>query len=91
MSFSMDTERQNKFSFLDVEVTCEQGFLHSVYKFGMIYALVYICFCINCDWTKFHTELNFLKKAFRKDDYTKNFIEKCFKKFLDNTPLPRPC
>ena len=25
MSFSMQTERQNKFSFLDIEVICKQG------------------------------------------------------------------
>ena len=67
MSFSMETERKNKFYFLDVEVIGAQGkftttiyrkptfsgvyrnsknFLSSVYKFGMIYTLVYRCFCI---------------------------------------------
>ena len=67
MSFSMETERKNKFSFLDIEVIRAQGkftatiyrkptfsgvysnsksFLSSVYKFGIIYTLVYRCFCI---------------------------------------------
>ena len=62
MSFSMETEKENKLSFLDVEVIREQGkftttiyrkptfsgvysnfesFLPSVYKFGMVYTLVY--------------------------------------------------
>ena len=67
ISFSMETEKENELSFLDIEVICEQGefttticqkptfsgvysnfesFLPSVYKFGMVYTLVYICFCI---------------------------------------------
>ena len=105
MSFSMETERQDKFSFLDIEVICEQGkfstticckptfsgvdsnfgsFLPSVYKFCMVYTLVYKCFHICLDWKKFHAELTFLKKIFCKIGYPENFIDKCFKKCLDN-------
>ena len=36
-------------------------------------------------WTKFHTELTSLKRNFHKNGYPGNFIDKCFKKFLDNT------
>ena len=53
----------------------------------MVYTLVYRCFRICSDWTKFHAELTFLKKTFRKNGYPKNFIDKCFKKFLDNIHL----
>ena len=88
MSFSMETEKENKLSFLDVEVIREQGkftttvyrkptfsgvysnfesFLPSVYKFGMVYTLVYRCFRISSNWTQFHTELTFLKGIFRKN------------------------
>ena len=108
MSFSMETERKNKFSFLDIEVIREQGkfsstiyrkrtfscvysnfksFLPSVYKSGMVYTMVYRCFCICSDWIKFHAEFTFLKKIFRKNGYLENFIGKCFKKFLDNIHL----
>ena len=111
MSFSIETERQNKFSFLDIEVIRQQGkfsitihrkptstgvysnfesFLPSIYKFGMVYALVYRCFRICSDWKKLqknHAELTFLKKIFRKNGYPENFINKCFKKFLDNLHL----
>ena len=108
MSFSMQTEKQNKFSFLDIEVIREQGkfsttiyrkptfsgvycnfesFLPSVYKFGMVYTLVHRCFRICSDWTNFHAELTFLKKIFRKNGYTESFIDKCFKKFLDDIHL----
>ena len=108
MSFSMETEKENKLSFLDVEVICEQGnftntvyrkptfsgvysnfesFLPPVYKFGMVYTLVYRCFRISSNWTQFHTELTFLKGIFRKNDYPENFIDKCFKKILNNVNL----
>ena len=108
MSFSMETEKENKLSFLDVEVIREQGkftttiyrkptfsgvysnfesFLPSVYKFGMVYTLVYRCFRICSNWTQFHTELIFLKGIFQKNGYPKNFIDKCFKKFLNNVHL----
>ena len=102
MSLSMETEKENKLSFLDVEVICEQGkfittvsgvysnfesFLLSVYKFGMVYTLVYRCFRISSNWTQFHTELTFLKRIFRMNGYPENFIDKCFKKFLNNVHL----
>ena len=87
MFLSMETEKQNKFSFLNIEVICKQGkfsttiylkpifssmyinfgsFLPSIYKFGMAYTLVYRFFHIYSNWTKFHAELNFLKKYFIK-------------------------
>ena len=50
-----------------------ESFLPSVYKFGMVYTLVYRRFCICTDWTKLHAELNFLKKKLCKNDYPENF------------------
>ena len=32
----------------------------------------------------FHSELTFLKNIFCKNGYPENFIDQCFKKFLDN-------
>ena len=108
MSFSMEPERRNKFSFLDIEVIPEQGkflttiyckptfsgvysnfesFLPSVYKLGMVYTLVYRCVRICSDWKMFHSELTSLKNIFRKNGYPENFIDQCFKKFLDNIHL----
>ena len=55
----------------------------------MVYTLVYRCFRICLDWNKFHAELTFLKTIFRKNCYPKNFIDKCFKKFLDNIHLAK--
>ena len=106
--FSMETEKENELSLLDIEVICEQGefttticrkptfsgvysnfesFSPSVYKFGMVYTLVYRCFHICPNWKQFHTELIFLKGIFQKNGYPKNFIDKCFKKFLNYVHL----
>ena len=105
MSFSTETERKNKLSFLDVEIIRKQGkftttvnrkpffsgvysnpesFLPSVYKFGMEYTLVYRSFCICSIRTQLHTGLTFLKGTFRGNGYPENFIDNCFKKFLNN-------
>ena len=64
-----------------------ESFLPSFYKFGMACTLVYRCFCICSDWTKFHTELTSLKIISSKNGYPENFMDKCFKKFLDNIHL----
>ena len=96
----METEKENKLSFLDSEIIREQGkftitvywkptfsgvysnfesFLTSVYKFGMVYILVYRYFRLYSNLTQFHTALTFLKKIFPKNGYPKNFIDNCFK------------
>ena len=64
-----------------------ESFLPSVYKFGMVYTLLFRCFCICSDWKKFHAELTFLKKIFCKNGYLNNIIDKCSKKCLDNIHL----
>ena len=108
MSFSMETEKENKWPFFDVEIIREQykftttiyrkpsfssvysnfeSLLPSLYKFGMVNTLVYRCFIICSNWTQFHTELIFLKGIFQKNGYPKNFIDRCFKKFLNNVHL----
>ena len=60
------------------------SFLPSTYKFGNVYTLAYRCFRICSCWTKLHNELVCLKENFLKNGYPEDFINKCFKKFLDN-------
>ena len=97
-----EQEKDGKLSFLDVEVSRQEGhfvttvyrkptfsgvymhfesFLPTIYKFGMIYTLVYRCFKICSDWTKFHEELNFLKQIFLKNGYPPSFTDNYFKTF----------
>ena len=56
----------------------------------MVYTLVYRCFKICSDWTKFHEELSFLKQVFLKNGYPLSFIDNCFKTFVDKLFIKRP-
>ena len=67
-----------------------ESFLPTVYKFGMVYTLVYRCFKICSDWTKFHEELSFLKQVFLKNGYPLSFIDNSFKTFVDKLFIKRP-
>ena len=67
-----------------------ESFLPTIYKFGMAYTLVYRCFKICSDWTKFHEELSFLKQVFLKNGYPLSFIDNCFKTFVDKLFIKRP-
>ena len=67
-----------------------ESLLPTVYKFGMVYTLVYRCFKICSDWTKFHEELSFLKQVFLKNGYPLSFIDNCFKTFVDKLFIKRP-
>ena len=105
MTFTTEREKQNRMSFLDIAIICENktfttsvcckptfssvythfdSFLPSTYKFGTVYTLAYRCFRICSSWTKLHNELVCLKETFLKNGYPEDFINKCFKKFVDN-------
>ena len=60
------------------------SFLPSSYKIGLLHTLLYRCFRICSDWTKFHLELVKLIDVFKSNGYPENFINNCFKVFLDN-------
>ena len=57
-------------------------FIH-ISQFGTVYTLGYRCFRISSSWTKLHTGLVCLKQIFLKFDFLENFINKCFKRFMD--------
>ena len=60
------------------------SFLPSSDKIGLLHTLLYRCFRICSDWTKFHLELVKLTDVFKNNGYPENFINNCFKVFLDN-------
>ena len=60
------------------------SFLPSTYKNFIIHALLYRCFRIFSDWTKFHLELVKLMDNFKSNGYAEKIINNCFKEFLDN-------
>ena len=93
MTFIVETEKNNKI-FLDVNVIREQcKFITSVYrkhsclpdtyKIGMIYTLVDRCFRICSSWSMFHQQLIPLREIFQKNGYPDNFIDICFKLYLN--------
>ena len=104
MSFTIETEQENKISFLDVNVIHEHGefitsvyqkptfsavythfdsFLPDTYKIGMIYTLANRCFRICSSCSMFHQQSILLREIFKKNGYPENFIDRCFKLFLD--------
>ena len=60
------------------------SFLPSSNKIVLLHTLSYRCFQICSDWTKFHLELVKLINIFKNNSYPENFINNCFKVFLDN-------
>ena len=60
------------------------SFLPSSDKIGLFYTVLCRCFRICSDWTNFHLELVKLIDVFKNNGYPENFINNCFKVFLDN-------
>ena len=60
------------------------SFLPSSNKIGLLHTLLNRCFRICSDWTKFYLELVKLIDVFKNNGYPENFINNCFKVFLDN-------
>ena len=108
MSFTIETEQENKISFLDVNVIRKQGeFITNVYrkptfsgvythfdsflpdtcKIGMTYTLANRRFRICSSWSMFHQQLILLRGIFKKNGYPENFIDRCFKLFLDRIQI----
>ena len=60
-----------------------KSFMPDSYKKGLVYTLLHRAFILCCSWSKFHEEVTFLKKTFRKNIFPEFFIDKCVKTFLD--------
>ena len=61
------------------------SFLPCSNKIGLLHTLLlHTCFRICSDCTKFHLELVKLTDVFKNNGYPENFINNCFKVFLDN-------
>ena len=60
------------------------SFFPSSNKIGLLHTLLYWCFRICLDWTKFHLELTKLIDVFKNNGYLESFINNCFKVFLES-------
>ena len=61
-----------------------ESFLPNTYKISVIYTLVNKCFQICSRWSMFHQQLILSREIFQKNYYPENFIDKCFKLFLNS-------
>ena len=99
MSFTTENEKDNRMSFLDVNIIRKKDkFITSVYHkrtFSGIYThfdsfvpssnkIGLLHTLFAQDWTKFHLGLVKLIDIFKNNGYPKNFVKNCFKMFLDN-------
>ena len=53
--------------------------------FGTVCALACKCFQTCLGWINLHTELLFLKQIFLENGFPENHMNKCFKRFMDNS------
>ena len=65
------------------------SFIPDTYKVGMIYTLVNRCFRICSSWSMFHQQLILLREIFQKNGYPENFIDRCFKLFLNRIHISK--
>ena len=65
------------------------SFLPCQYKFGLVYSLLFRCFTICSDFSKFHWEVNSLKNILTKNGYPCSFIDLCIKNFLNKFYKPK--
>ena len=78
--FTTSVDREPTFSGIYTHL---DNFLPSSSKIGLLHTLLYRCFRIYSDWTKFHLELLKLIDVFKNNGYPENFINNCSKVFLD--------
>ena len=63
------------------------SFLPDTYKISMINTLINKSFRICSNWSMFHQQLILLSEIFQKNGYPENFIDRCFKLFLNRTHI----
>ena len=66
------------------------SFITREYKFGLVYTLLYRCFNLVSDLSKFHHEVNELKRILYKNAYPQKLIDKGIFKFLNNYFVVKP-
>ena len=64
-------------------------FLPSVYKFGLLYTLLFRYFSLCTNYKLFHLEIIELKNIFLKNGYSSKFFDACVGRFLDKIFIPK--
>ena len=79
--FTTNVFRKDTFSGI---YTNFSSFVALEHKFGLVYTLLHRSFTIVSDFSKFHFEVEPLKKTLHKNAYQRNFLDKCISKFINN-------
>ena len=66
------------------------SFVALKHKFGLVHTLLHRSFTIVSDFSKFHFEVETLKKTLHKNTYPTKFIDKCVAKFVNNIFIQKP-
>ena len=59
------------------------SFIPMPYKFGLIFTLLFRCFTLVSDFSKFYVEINYLKTMLSKNGYPLHLVDSCIKLFLN--------
>ena len=66
------------------------SFVALKHKFGLVYTLLHRSFAIVYDFSKFHFEIEALKKTLQKNAYPTKFVDKSVAKFVNNIFIQKP-
>ena len=66
------------------------SFVALKHKFGLVHTLLHRSFTIVSDFSKFHFEVETLKKTLHKNAYPTKFVDKCVAKFVNNIFIQKP-
>ena len=66
------------------------SFVALKHKFGLVHTLLHRSFTIVSDFSKFHFEVETLKKTLHKNAYPTKFVDKCLAKFINNIFIQKP-
>ena len=66
------------------------SFVALKHKFGLVYTLLHRSFTIVSDFSKFHFEVETLKKTLHKNAYPTKFADKFVAKFVNNIFIQKP-
>ena len=60
------------------------------HKFGLVYTLLYPCFCLVSDMSKFDFGIEKLKEILLSNRYSDKFIDQCISKFMNKLYFKKP-
>ena len=66
-----------------------KSFIPIGYKFGLVKTLLFRCFSLVSDFSKFHIEIEFLKKVLARNGYPCGLIDSCVRSFLEKLHRPK--